>query len=209
MKKKLGKRTAVIILAGSIFCLSFLFYVICNFYLSIQPHPAASNTMPVVQTVPPPEAQERVIIGLPVRLKIPRIDVDAAIESVGLAPGGVMDVPRGRDDVGWFNLGPRPGENGSAVIAGHFGWWRDGGATVFNELYKLREGDVLSVEESTGKTIHFMVREVRTYDPKSDATQIFTSTNGTHLNLVTCAGAWNDSQKSYNERLAVFTDRIN
>ena len=45
-----------------------------------------------------------------------------AVEDVGLTPGGAMDVPKGPSDVAWFDLGPRPGEVGSAVIAGHEGW---------------------------------------------------------------------------------------
>jgi len=32
-----------------------------------------------------------------------------------------MDLPKERANVAWFNLGPRPGENDSAVIAGHYG----------------------------------------------------------------------------------------
>ena len=57
--------------------------------------------------------------GLPIRLKIPSIKVDAAIEYVGIAPDGNMDVPKGPDNVAWFEPGTRPGDVGSAVLAGH------------------------------------------------------------------------------------------
>jgi len=53
-----------------------------------------------------------------------------------------------------------------------------------------------------------MVREIRTYDPEADTVDIFTSLIGAYPNLITCAGAWNEFQKSYNERLVVFTDLI-
>jgi len=67
---------------------------------------------------------------------IPSINIDAAIEYVGLTSNGAMAVPKGPNDVGWFELGPRPGDIGSAVIAGHDGW-KDGIPAVFDNLSKL------------------------------------------------------------------------
>jgi hypothetical protein len=58
-------------------------------------------------------------VGLPVRLRIPAIAVDAAVEHVGLTPDGAMDVPASYADVAWYTLGPKPGEPGNAAIAGH------------------------------------------------------------------------------------------
>ena len=59
--------------------------------------------------------------GLPVRLKIPIINVDSAIEDALITPDGKMDVPAGSVNVAWFALGPPPGQVGSSVIGGHFG----------------------------------------------------------------------------------------
>ena len=84
---------------------------------------------------------------LPVRLKIPAIDVDAAVEYVGLTSDKAMDVPKDPADVAWFNLGARPGENGSAIMAGHYGGKK---ASVFDNLYKLRKGDKVSIEDDKG-----------------------------------------------------------
>ncbi|MDP1709741.1 MAG: class F sortase, partial [Candidatus Komeilibacteria bacterium] len=64
--------------------------------------------------------------GLPLRLKIPEINVDSVVEYVALTPDGAMDIPKNIGDVAWFNLGPRPGESGNAVIAGHFGRLKNG-----------------------------------------------------------------------------------
>src|ERR1035437_4338340 len=114
---------------------------------------------------------------LPVRLKIPTINVDAAIEPVGLTPEGAMGVPEGPADVAWFNLGTRPGENGSAVIDGHSGW-KDGIPAVFDNLNKLHVGDKVLVMDGRGVTFTFVVRKVRTYDPKADASDVFISNDG-------------------------------
>lgn len=141
------------------------------------------------------------------RLKIPRIHVDASVEYVGLTPDGAMGVPTDPDTVAWFNLGPRPGETGSAVIDGHFGW-KDGIPAVFDNVHKLHKGDMLSVEDKNGVTTTFVVRELRLYDQHENAVDVFSSSDGkAHLNLITCTGVWNKNQKSYSERLVVFTDK--
>ena len=140
-------------------------------------------------------------------LRIPKINVDAAIQYVGLTPQGAMDVPKGPADVAWFDLGPRPGENGSAVIAGHEGW-KDGIHAVFDNLHTLQKGDKLYVEDENGTTITFVVREVKLYDQNQDASDVFGSSDGAaHLNLITCAGTWHAAEKSYSNRLVVFTDK--
>ena len=142
------------------------------------------------------------------RLKIPQINLDAAIESVGLTAQNAMDAPKGPNNVAWFDLGPRPGEQGSAVIDGHSGWWKDGTPAIFDNLYKLQKGDLISVEDANGVSTTFVVRESRNYNPDSDASDVFQSNDGkAHLNLITCEGVWNEAQKSYSSRLVVFADQ--
>ncbi|MFY9457633.1 MAG: class F sortase [Candidatus Spechtbacterales bacterium] len=147
-------------------------------------------------------------VGLPARLKIPVINVDSAVEYVGIAPDGAMDVPKSQDDVAWFELGPLPGANGSAVIAGHYGW-KNGKGSAFDNLYKLRKGDKIYIEDDKGVIISFfVVRESRRYDPKADASEVFGSNDGKpHLNLITCEGVWDKVSKTYSKRLVVFTDK--
>jgi sortase A len=151
--------------------------------------------------------QEKVNAGLPVRLKIPGINIDAAVEYVGLTPEGTMDVPKGPDDVAWFERGQRPGERGSAVMAGHYDL-KNGEAGPFDNLRTLRPGDKVYVEDDTGEIISFVVRESRTYDPKADASDVFGSHDGkAHLNLITCEGEWDTRAQQYSKRLVVFTDK--
>lgn len=147
-------------------------------------------------------------VGLPVRFKIPKINIDAAVEYVGLTSDGAMAVPKGPDSVAWFNIGPRPGEKGSAVIAGHEGWKNDIPA-VFDNLHALQKGDKIYVEDEKGTTTAFVVRELKTYGEKDDAADVFYSNDGkAHLNLVTCEGIWNKAKKSYSNRLVVFADKM-
>lgn len=146
-------------------------------------------------------------VGRPIRLKIPSIEVDAVVSYVGLTSDGAMDVPKGPLDVAWYNLGPRPGEVGSAVIDGHSGW-KNGIHAVFDDLYKLQKGDKIYVEDEKGIMTTFMVREFQSYDPSANALDVFSSNDGkAHLNLITCGGVWNEFSRSHSKRLVVFTDK--
>ncbi|MDO8504971.1 MAG: class F sortase [bacterium] len=148
------------------------------------------------------------VIGLPIRLKIPKIKVNAPVEHVGLTRDGAMGVPKSIANTAWFALGPRPGEIGTAVIDGHYGFWKNGKRGVFNNLHKLRKGDRIYVEDGKGKMITFVVREIKRYDPNADASEVFSSSDGkAHLNLITCEGVWDAISKNYSKRLVVFTDK--
>lgn len=174
--------------------------------------PVSIDSSPIVERVvvlPEREqAGERESSGLSMRLKIPSIKVDAYVQSVGLTPDGEMDVPKSPSDLAWFKFGPQPGEIGSAVISGHYGW-KNNIPAVFDNLYKLQTGDKIYVENDKGEIVIFMVRESRSYNESADASYVFSSNDGrAHLNLVTCEGVWNKDSKSYSKRLVVFTDRV-
>jgi len=141
--------------------------------------------------------------GLPIFLTIPKINIQANIQDLGINSDGEMDVPNNIIDVGWFKFGSRPGEKGSAVIAGHFDG--ENGKGIFANLNKLKEGDKLYVKDDHGTSFVFVVRESRIYDP-GYVEEVFNSNDSPHLNLVTCDGVWDENKKSYNKRLVVFTD---
>jgi len=145
--------------------------------------------------------------GIPIRLKIPSIQVDLVIEKVGLTSDGAMGVPKDYQNVGWFSLGVRPGSKGSSVIGGHSGYKTS--KVAFGDLEKLQTGDMVYVEDDTKKSSVFIVRESRVYDAEAYAPDVFRSIDGgAHLNLVTCVGIWDKVKKSYSKRLVVFTDSV-
>jgi LPXTG-site transpeptidase (sortase) family protein len=146
--------------------------------------------------------------GFPIRLTIPKIKLDAAFEHVGLTPENAMDNPKSPLSVGWYSLGPRPGESGNAVIAGHYGW-KNGRPAVFDNVHKLLNGDKIYVEDEKGVTTTFVIREIRSYGENENATSVFVSEDEkVHLNLITCQGIWNKAKKSYSDRLVIFTDKV-
>ena len=145
--------------------------------------------------------------GVPSRLKITALNIDAAVEGLGLNSVGEMDTPKGPDDVAWYKFGQRPGFTGSAVIAGHSNWY-NGAPAVFDNLNKLNAGDKIIVVGDNGLTITFVVRELRDYDQNRNAASVFGSNDGrAHLNLITCEGVWNKVTHSFSKRLVVFADQ--
>ncbi len=171
-------------------------------------HAVVSSAIVIKKPVHAPQKQQGVAFGLPVHLSIPKISVDTAVDRVGLTQQGDLGVPQGPTNVGWFSLGPRPGEKGSAVIDGHFGY-KDHIPAVFDNLHKLQVGDIVSVADEKGISTSFVVRELRIYGQDAIVHEVFNSNDGkSHLNLITCNGTWSNTQKSYANRLVVFTDKI-
>ena len=155
-----------------------------------------------------PSAIVPVSYAAPIELAIDTIDVSALVKPTGLTPEGDMAIDDNPEEVAWYELGPKPGEEGSAVIAGHYGW-KDGVASVFNSLNTLKQGDIISVVGEDSKILKFAVTRVALYAPNQDATDVFKSDDGkAHLNLITCQGEWNKSLDTYTQRLVVFTDFV-
>ena len=146
--------------------------------------------------------------GSPVRLEIPKINISANLDYVSLTPQGALGVPAVPMNAGWFDKGPRPGEKGSAVIDGHFGW-KDHIPAVFDHLSALKKGDRLYVVDERGARIAFAVSQTRLYASDGVVPAIFRSSDGkSHLNLITCDGTWNEAQHSFSNRLVVFADKV-
>lgn len=190
-----------IIFIGLALSLVFCFYLVFKNSISKYSIPLTTNTNFI-------DEQKKADIFVPLYLKIPIINVNATVESVGITLDGLMDVPEKPEDVAWFNLGPRPGENGNAVINGHSGW-KNNKSAVFDNLHKLKIGDKIYTIDSMGETTIFVVREFRSYNPKAEAEDIFVSNdNKAHLNLITCSGYWNEKDQTHSSRLVVFTDKV-
>lgn len=178
--------------------------------------PAASATPEVLPTLtplptptdPPTSTPDPFAsAGRPVRMAIPRLGVDANVESVGLTADRAMDVPKAWANVGWYENGFRPGEVGNAVIAGHLDT-NTGGPAVFWSLDTLQPGDEVTVTYENGDVYTFMVESSETYQHDTEGPiieRIFGGSLTPDLNLITCDGAWDHGQATYSHRLVVFT----
>ncbi len=175
--------------------------------------PATATKAPPTPTRPAPTPTPEQELALPVRFRIAtsEVQVDTAVEHVGQAPDGAMDVPKRWDQVAWYQKekwgGVIPGEPGNAVIAGHLD--STTGPAVFWDLEELETGDMVEVIDEKGKTTRFKVfKKAIYYDDNAPLLEIFGPTDAARLNLITCDGKWDPVRKSYDRRLVVFTEKV-
>ena len=116
-----------------------------------------------------------------------------------------MDVPSNYTDVAWYERGPAPGTPGNAVIAGHLD--STTGPAVFYRLEDLGPGDEIITTTADGQEYRFIVTTSEVYDA-ADAPleRIFGNALRPQLNLITCDGAFDRSQRQYDKRLVVYTE---
>jgi hypothetical protein len=139
----------------------------------------------------------------PVRLEIPAIGVAARLVRLGLEPGGAMQVPGDFTTAGWFAGGPRPGQLGPAVIAGHVD--SRTGPAVFFRLRELRSGDVVLIDRADGARLRFVVEGARSFSKAGFPTAaVFGPAPSAALRLITCAGDFDRASGHYLDNLVVF-----
>jgi sortase (surface protein transpeptidase) len=170
------------------------------------PLPTRTSLPPAEATVPYdiPTPDQFQSAGLPVRLQIPAIGVDAAIEHVGLNESSQIDTPNISANVAWYEGSALPGQRGNSVFSGHL----DTAASpaVFYELRKLIEGDEMVVTYSNNDRYVFVVEDKERYFfDQAPMDKILWRTAGRKLNLYTCDGAWDGANANYEQRLVVYT----
>jgi sortase (surface protein transpeptidase) len=138
--------------------------------------------------------------ALPVRLRIPAIDVDTRLEYVGLDDDESIDVDFNLSVAGWWKGGPRPGQVGPAAIFGHV---NQNGPAVFDELKRLRRGDEVHVDRADGTTARFVVTREGTFRQAAfPSDQVYYPTLQPELRLITCEGPIDGGR--YRDNLVVF-----
>ncbi|MEI7511204.1 MAG: class F sortase [Candidatus Peregrinibacteria bacterium] len=219
MHQKMVFRWLPIITSGAFFAFIPVFFFIFPQHLSsenpLENLPNAIQTLKNASAAETPEDSSPKIttpqkknLEPQIRLKIPKIQIDTVLESVGLTDTGAMGVPQNPAYAAWFTNGPSPGEIGNAVISGHSGAWGKHTKTVFNDLYQLQKGDLVYITNPKGEIIPFKVMDKKNYDHHADASEVFTPHDAkAHLNLITCEGVWDPVSQSYPQRLVIFTER--
>lgn len=140
---------------------------------------------------------------VPVHIRVPSIDVNAAVEAVGKKANGAMATPARLADVAWYSLGSKPGAKGNAVFAGHVNN-AVGFPGVFSRLSELEVGDPIIVEGSHGERLQYEVVHTAVYPAdQAPKEEIFKTTGTSQLVLITCEGEWDTVARTYDERLVV------
>jgi sortase A len=145
---------------------------------------------------------------IPTRISIPKINVDTAVESVGMDDKGRMDVPKEADNTAWFKPGYKPGQVGQAVIDGHYDK-ASGDPAVFYNINKLTKGDEIIVTGENGKKLTFSVVKLAEYpDEDFPIKDVFGPSSKPMLNLITCQGKWNEESHNYSHRGVIYAELV-
>jgi sortase A len=147
-------------------------------------------------------------VATPAYLVVPKLNLTTQVEQVSLDEQGNMGAPTDIMAVGWYSLGPRPGEKGNAVIDGHFNT-PDLTPGIFSLLHTLIIGDEIKVVDHYGQEITFTVSTIR-LEPYSDfpIEKYFGPANSSKLHLITCQGIFDRELNTFNQRTVVSADMV-
>jgi LPXTG-site transpeptidase (sortase) family protein len=145
----------------------------------------------------------------PKRLSISTIGVRADVVQVGRTEDGSI-APPAEDPVhavGWYNLGPTPGEPGVAVMLGHVDTHDQ--AAVFQRLHELKQGDRVEVKREDRRVATFVVDSVEKF-PKTSfpADRILLHDEVPRLVLVTCGGPFLGGDTGYADNVIAFAHLV-
>lgn len=173
---------------------------------------AETPTIPVPTTGSAPVA-EPAAAGSPVpdwtptKVRVPKIEVDAPIDPLGVDSQNALEVPSDPARVGWWSGGAQPGQPDAAVLVGHLD--SSTGPAVFFELERLAPGDVIEVDRADSSTARFMVERLESHPKTAFPTlAVYGPTDGSALRLITCFGAFDPVQSSYKNNLVIFANLI-
>jgi LPXTG-site transpeptidase (sortase) family protein len=154
--------------------------------------------------------------ALPIRLTIPRIEVDAPVTAMGMDSDNYPEVPDTGSDVAWYTFGAPPGRGSNAVFSGHVDWyyWGKPGEGVFYHLRELEIGDEISLDLDDGSTLRYSVtgNVAIPYDDPS-VIDVMSPTSKDVITLITCGGTWerdysNPNGGNYSHRVIVRAERV-
>jgi sortase A len=194
---------AKILIIGAILLASFAIWR--GFYYA--PNDKTDAGIAVVRPQTDSQNEQRIPTDaeLPSRLIIPKLNIDAHVQRLGVTSSGNMAAPNNFTDISWYKHGTVPGFRGSAVMAGHVDNAL-GRPAVFYELPQLEVGDSVYVVRENGERLHYQVIGKELY-PWNDSPveRIFNDSSGTYLNLITCQGDWVAEARSAENRLVIYT----
>jgi hypothetical protein len=146
-------------------------------------------------------ARATLVVGPPVQLLIPSLNVHRPVEAVGASRFKVMNLPVNAWNAGWYKDGPVPGAPGDAVIEGHAGYPDQ--PMLFGKLSSLKPGAQIVIVLADGSRRLFLVVKT-TSVPVGVAPPGLADPNGSpRLTLITCTGSFDANTFSYSRRLVV------
>ncbi len=127
---------------------------------------------------------------------------EAPITPVGVEANGEMEIP-GATTIGWYEFGPRPGEDGSAVLAAHIAFDNERG--VFRFLDDSVVGDTFELTFDDGSTVSYQLVERAQYDKDElPFDRVFAKDGPPVITLISCGGTFQQSISSYEDNIVAY-----
>ena len=168
---------------------------------------------PSITTTPPRLASDPgarpLARSVPVKIRIPRIAVNAPVMKLGRDADGTVQVPPLADHnlTGWYRYGPAPGQRGPAVVLGHVD--SADGASVFYDLRNLRAGDRVYVTLADGKVAAFVVDGLQKVAKDAFPTaSVYGKAGYPSLRLITCGGPFDQATGHYVDNIIVYAHLV-
>ena len=230
MRSKSIKRGVIVILVVCVLLAAGMFAM--NYFAPAAPSAAPDTLMPVFEpeelpspapspdplpslepeepeTEEPPEEEEvplPVLTSLPVRMRIPALELDYPVQSMGADASGTMQVAPGLEVVSWFDRSAIPGNEGNAIFGGH-NMWRGVRSPVFY-LDELEIGDELVIDYDDGTSMRFLLESVFVYELRLAPSHLIMDPSGEQrLTLITCKPPFNTARGTSDNRIvAIFKE---
>jgi hypothetical protein len=167
--------------------------------------PGTSPRQPDTQRIVRPArgSQEAPPSAPPVRVTVPKMQVDERLVGLSVLNDGTLAAPEDFDAPGWYREGVAPGDAGPAVIVGHVDSMD--GPAVFFKLSTLKPGDKAHITRADGTAVTFVIDRVERYAKDDFPTQqVYGPTPTPQLRLITCGGAFDNTTRSYDDNVIAF-----
>ncbi len=113
-----------------------------------------------------------------------------------------MDVTKTADTVGWYRLGPLPGQAGDAVMTCHNQWYGVARALCY-DLATISPGADVYTRTADRITRRWRVDGVRTVAYDATVPDLFSSAGPPRLSIITCGGDWDAARQNFSLRVIV------
>ncbi|MEV4349269.1 class F sortase [Actinoplanes sp. NPDC049596] len=166
---------------------------------------ALASTAPAPRVPIQDGALPRATADGPTRLRIPALELDAAVDAVGIDEAtGDFAVPPSVDEVGWYRYGPGfAATAGSIVVAGHVDSAAEGEGAFFH-LGRLDAGDTVTLTGPDGRERAFEVIARERYRKTAVPLEKYFARDGApRLTLITCGGPFDPKTRHYRDNVVV------
>jgi len=140
----------------------------------------------------------------PLRIKIPKVSIDAPLMNVALDKQKTIETPppQYKNLAAWYKGSVSPGADGTSVIVGHVD--NASGPAVFYGLGALKKDARIEVARADGTTAIFTIYGIEVFSKKDfPAKRVYGDTARPELRVITCGGTYTKAN-GYSGNVVVF-----